>query len=200
MYRIFSRLGLLVVALAVCAVWSIPAVVSADDAEQEKEVTLKQVPKKVKATILKAAGKNDIKEVEEVVLKLYEAEWIQGKKEVEIFVTPQGKLLMKKVEKADDDEEEGKEDKDGEEDDGEVKEKKVSIDEIPAQAKATILKLAKKNEVLEVEEVHLKFYEAEWIQGKQEIEILVAYDGTLVKREKEKAGDDDEDDNEDHDK
>ena len=88
MYRNPSRLGLLVFTLAVLGAWAVPGVVFADDGEQEKEVTLNEVPKKVKATLLKAAGKNEIKEIEEVVLKLYEAEWVRGKKEVEIFVTP----------------------------------------------------------------------------------------------------------------
>jgi hypothetical protein len=205
MYWNLSRLGLLVFAWAVLGAWSVPGDVFADDKdEQEKEVTLREVPKKVKATILKAAGKNEIKELEEVVLKLYEAEWMRGNKEVEVFVTPKGRLLMKKVEKKDaddDDEDEDEKDEKDEDDEGEVKERKISIDKVPDKAKAAIMKLAKKNKILEVEEVYLKFYEAEWMQGQQEVEILVTYDGKLVKPKKGKAkGDDDDDDDDDDDK
>ncbi len=194
MSRIAGRLGLLVFSIALITVWAVPSGVWADGEEQEKKVSLKEVPKKVRATILKAAGDSPVKEVEEIVLKLYEAEWTQGKKEIEVLVTPKGKLLLKKVEKKDDDEDEEEEGEEDEDDEGEVKEREISINKLPAKAKATIKKLARKNKITEVAEVYLKFYEADWMKGGKEVEILVTYDGKAIKP---KAGDDDEDDDDD---
>lgn len=163
------------------------AVQAADKDEQEREVTLDQVPAKVKATILKAAGKNDIKEVEEVILKLFEVEWTKSEKEIEVYLTPNGKVLMKKVEKEEDAEEEvveHKEKAEGEaadqDDDGEVEEKKIGIDELPAKVKAAVKKLAGKNDI-KLEELRVRFYEATWLEGGKEVEILVATDGKRVK-------------------
>lgn len=216
------RLGVSVLALAVLS-----AGANATGAEEkegkipaDRAVTLKQVPAKVKATILKAAGKNKLKELEETVLKLYEAEWTAGNVLIEIFVTPDGNVLMKRAEKEEankekekagkkeqkgrkevkeeedeDDEEmeakehkgkkEAKEDEDA--DDGEVAEKEIGIDELPAKVKATVMKLARKNS-LKLEELLMKFYEAEWVAGDQTVEVLVAADGTLIKRPAEKQG------------
>jgi len=97
-----------------------------EEKEQEREVSLKQVPKPVKATILKQAGGNKIVEIEEVTQgkrKFYEAAWIKGGEEIEIKVAPNGKLLGKETEEIkgrrkprDDDEDE---DEDGEDEDDE---------------------------------------------------------------------------------
>jgi hypothetical protein len=218
-----------------------------DKQEKERAVSLDQVPAKVKATILKAAGKNQVKEVEEISLRLYEAEWVQNGKETEVLVTAGGKVLAKEMEEAgekqegkrevaekqgkkreaeedddDDDEKEAGEKQEGkrevaekqgkkheaeedEDDDDEEAEhaKKVSIDQIPAAAKAAILKLAGKNKIKEIEEVQKKFYEADWMQGKNEVDILVSADGKLISREVENAKDGgrgDEDDDKDEDK
>lgn len=183
------RLGMCLLALTILAVQT-NAARAADEEEQEREVTLKEVPAKVKAAILKAAGKNEVKEVEEVVLKLYEVEWTKGKRETEIFITPDGKVLMKNVEE--EDEEAGKKEENEEkeaaekEDDEEVDEKEITIDQLPAKVKATVEKLAKGNDV-KLEELHMKFYEAMWLQDGKEVEILVAADGKLVKPEGKKA-------------
>jgi len=87
----------------------------------EQQVTLEQVPPKVKATILKEAGENEIEEIEKVSLGkkvlYYEAEWMEGENEVEIKVAPSGKLLDKEVEKADEDDDEDAEDEDDDGDD-----------------------------------------------------------------------------------
>ena len=77
-----------------------------DDDEDEKEISLDRVPAAVKATILKEAGKNRIKEIEvegRGGKKIYEAEWEADGKEVEIKVASDGKLLGKEVEDEDDD-------------------------------------------------------------------------------------------------
>jgi len=197
---------------------SMPWVATADDDNDEKEraVSLDKVPAKVKATILKAAGKNKVEEIEEVTLTLYEAEWVVDGKEVEVTVTAGGKLLMKEMEEADDDDDDdaeerkekkqraakkdkGKRQADDEDEDEEENEKEVTLGQIPAAAKAAILKLAGKNKITEVEQVRMKFYEAEWEQGKREIEILVTAGGKLISREAERDDDDGDDDEDDDD-
>jgi len=74
--------------------------------EHEKKVTIDQVPEAVRATILKEAGKNKIEEIEEETkngVTVYEAEWHEGGKEVEIKVAADGKLLKKEIEDDDED-------------------------------------------------------------------------------------------------
>lgn len=221
MLKMWFRFGMVLFALTVLAAEANMAVASNDD-EQEREVSLSQVSAKVKATILKAAGKNEIKEIEEVVLTLYEVEWTKGEREFEVYLTPDGKVLMKKVEKEDDDEEEEAEERKEraeakageEEDDGELEEKKIEIDQLPAKVKAAVKKLAAENEI-KLEQVRMKFYEAEWLEKGKEVEILVTVDGKRVKGaedkpkkegkakvrkdRKDKDGDDDEDEKEDKD-
>ena len=148
----------------------------------EKEVTLDQVPASVRATILKEAGTNTIDEIEKKTengVTMYEAEWKVGGKEVEIKVTPDGKIVAREIE--------------------------VTIDQVPAAVKATILKEAAGNKIEEIEaetKNGTTTYEAEWHEGDKEIEIKVAPDGTLLKKEIEdddEDGDDDDDDDDDDD-
>jgi len=74
-------------------------------------------------------------------------------------------------------------------------EKNVTIDQVPDAVKATILKEAGDNKIEEIEEVSVDgkvvFYEAEWKAGGKEIEIKVAPDGRLLKKEIEDEDDDD---------
>lgn len=189
MLRIGFRVGILLLALTILAVQA-NAAPAADEEEKEREVTLKEVPAKVKATILKAAKENKIKEIEEVVLKLFEAEWTKGEKTTEVFITPDGKVLMKKVEKEGDEEKEEADEKDEKkasekEDDGESEEKEIGIDELPAKVKATVEKLAG-NSAIKLEALRVKFYEAMWLQDGKEVEILVTVDGKLANAEDEK--------------
>ncbi len=194
MLRIGFRVGMLLLACGIFAAQT-NAAPAEDKDETEREVTLKEVPAKVKATILKAAGKNEIKEIEEVVLKVFEVEWTKGGKEIEVFIKPDGQVLMKSIEKAeaDDEEDEGAEEKgeddaDEKEDDGELDEKEIGIDDLPDTVKATVKKLAGKNKI-ELEQLRMKLYEAEWMEGDREVEILVTADGKVVKPQKEdKAG------------
>jgi len=86
---------------------------------------------------------------------------------------------------------------------GRRREKDVSIDQVPAAVKATILKEAGDNTLEEIEEVSVNgkvlYYEAEWHAGGKEIEIKVAPNGKLLAREVEDDEDDDEDDDEEDD-
>ena len=70
---------------------------------------------------------------------------------------------------------------------GEKTEKDVTIDQVPAAVKATILKEAGDNKIEEIEEVSrdgtVVYYAAEWKRGGKEIEIKGAPDGKLLSKE-----------------
>ncbi len=188
----------------------------------EKEVSLKEVPKAVRRTIRKQAAGAKAREIEvEVETKggrtVYEAEWHLGDKEVEIKVAPDGKLLGRKVEEADEDEEhehgekaerhrERDEEHEGrhharkkardDDDDGEEEEREVSLDQVPERVRKAILRAAGDHKIEEVE-VETKggrtVYEAEWRVGDKEVEVKVAPDGKVLGKKVEEE-DDDEDD------
>jgi hypothetical protein len=90
-------------------------------------------------------------------------------------------------------------------DGGSVKERPVTLDQLPPAVHSTILAEAGDHAIQELEEVRITkiFYEAEWIEGGMEVEIVVAPDGTVLERSTEDPddeGDDDEpDDDEDED-
>jgi hypothetical protein len=81
---------------------------------------------------------------------------------------------------------------------GKKTEKDVTIDQVPAAVKATILKEAGANTIEEIEEVSkdgkVVYYEAEWKTGGKEIEIKVDPKGKLLSKEVEEDDDDDDDD------
>jgi hypothetical protein len=87
-------------------------------AEDEKELTIDQVPEAVKAAILKAADGAKIEEIEQVK-KGYEAEWLSadGKTETEITVSADGTVLKTESEAADGEDDDGEDGEDGEDDD-----------------------------------------------------------------------------------
>jgi len=78
-----------------------------EDKEDENEVTvtIDQVPAPVKNTIRAEAGDNPIKEIEAETKNgqtIYEAEWVADGKEVELKLSADGKIIKKKAEDADD--------------------------------------------------------------------------------------------------
>ena len=76
-------------------------------------------------------------------------------------------------------------------------EEKVTIDQVPAAVKATILKEAGDHKITEIEKETKDgktIYEAEWIAGDKKVEIKVAEDGTLISKETEDAAEDKDDD------
>jgi len=98
---------LIVIGLA-CAIALIAAgaVVAGDEDDSivEKVVAWKDLPAPVQKTMLAEAGKHAIKEVEQVTGDgpvYFETDWIDGDKEVEIHVAPDGKLLSREFEKPD---------------------------------------------------------------------------------------------------
>ena len=174
-----------------------------EDDEDEEEVSLDEVPAAVKATILKEADGAEVEEVEKEIEDgkvVYEAEFEVDGQEVEIEVAEDGTLLSREI---DDEDEEGDDDDEDDEEEDDEEEEEVSLDEVPAAVKATILKEADGAEVMEVEkeiEDGKVVYEAEFEVDGQEVEIEVAEDGTLLSREiddEDEEGDDDEDDDDD---
>ena len=79
-----------------------------DDDENEQDISLDKVPAAVRATILKEAGGNPVREVEVESRrgkKYYEAEWMADGRNVEIKVSEDGKLLRKRIGEDDDEDE-----------------------------------------------------------------------------------------------
>jgi len=168
--------------------------------ERETEIALKDLPGPARETVLKEAAGAKVTEVEKVVAGdrvTYEAEWKADGKEIEIRVSPAGKVLQREVEEDDDDDEDGDHEH-GREDD----EVEVSLDQVPAAVKATILKEAAGHKIEEIERETRggrTVYEAEWKADGKEIEIKVAPDGTLLKKEVEDDDEDGDDDDGDED-
>lgn len=168
---------------------AIAAVARQQIADNEREVSIEEVPTDVMTTILAEAQGADIGEIEmetEDGQVVYEAEVIIDGQEVDIQVAADGTLLGKETDEDDDDEED--------EDEDEEEEQIISLDAVPAAVKATIEKEAAGAEIREVEmetEDGVTVYEAEVIIDGQEVDLKVAADGTLLGKEGE---DEDEDD------
>ena len=165
--------------------------VGGDLVEMEEPVDAADVPEAVKAVAAKKFPAGANVKYERVTIVLYEIEAKVGDKEKEITVLPTGKVFEKahkeKKDKDDDDD-----DDDGEE------EEELTIEQVPAVVKATILAEAAGATVKEIEREFKNgqtVYEAEWMVNGQEIEIKVAPDGTLLKKKVEEEDDDEDDDN-----
>ena len=164
-----------VVCLALC----IGAVATKQALDQEKNVTIDEIPSVVKATILAEANGATIQEIEmetEDGKTIYEADVIIDGQEVEIVVAPDGTLIGKKTE-GDDDE--------GDDDEDEIEEE-ISLDQVPEAVKATMLKEAdgaQIEDVVKETEDGKVVYEAEFEVDGQDIEIEVAPNGKLLERE-----------------
>lgn len=157
-----------------------------DLVEMEEPVDAADVPEAVRAVAEKRFPGSATIKYEKVTIVLYEIEAKVGDKKKEITVLPTGKVCGKGHK--------GKEDKD-DDDDGE-EEEELTIEQVPAAVKATILAEAAGATVKEIEREFKNgqtVYEAEWVVNGQEIEIKVAPDGTLLKKQVEEDDDDDDD-------
>ncbi|HPF71686.1 MAG TPA: hypothetical protein PLQ13_13505 [Candidatus Krumholzibacteria bacterium] len=108
-----AGLVVIVVAASLAAI----ALGDEDDAKvvSEKTITLDQLPAAVKATVLKETKGFTITELQEITLTdgvVYEAEWRDGEFHADVQVAPDGKVIGREREKADDDEKPGDETKD----------------------------------------------------------------------------------------
>lgn len=169
----------------VCLGLCIGAIATKQVLDSEKALTIDQVPAAVKATILAQANGATIQEIEMETKDgktVYEAEVIINGQEVDIVVAPDGTLIGKETEDNDD----------GDDEEGGIEEI-VTLDDVPAAAKETILKEAAGAEIVEVvKEIEdgRTVYEAEVIIDGHEVDIVVAPDGTSLGKEVE-----DEDEN-----
>lgn len=78
--------------------------------------------------------------------------------------------------------------------DEEESEREITLKEVPEAARVVILQEAGEHPVLEVDEVVIEgeiYYEAEWIEEDEEVEIRVAPDGTIAGRETEHSENED---------
>jgi len=182
-YRLVALVAMVVV-LSGSLAWSLAGENKKREKEQERPVTLQQLPSPVRVTIEKEAGQNKMKEIEQVTRgekRFYEAEWVDGGKTVEIKVAPDGKLLRKEVEEDEDDAHKAS---------GES-ERKVTESEVPAAALATLKKMAAGAKITEfAEEIEHggTFYEGSWKgPSGRNVDVLVTAAGALVEIE-EKTG------------
>jgi len=163
---------------------------SGDLVELEEKVDAEKVPTAVKTVVAQEFPAGATVQYEKVMVVFYEAEGKVDGREKEVLITAMGKLVGQEDEGDDGD------DDDGDDDDGEDNEEDIALDQIPAAVKATLLAEAKGATIKEVERETRNgqtVYEAEWIVAGQEIEIKVAADGTLLKKEIEQDDDDDDD-------
>jgi uncharacterized membrane protein YkoI len=149
---------------------------------------IKEAEQKIIHAVLKPVKLDDPQTVYEVEVE------INGK-EVEIEVAADGTIISRKVE----DDDEGDDDDDGDDEDDEDEEE-VTLDEVPAAVKATILANAQGGTIEEIEretEDGQVVYEAEVVINGKEYDIEVAADGKLLEIEEEDEEDDDDDDDDD---
>jgi len=128
--------------------------------EKKKTIALDKAPKPVQETVLKEAGKNEVKEIVKITKgdkTVYEAEWKEKDKSVEILVSPDGKIVSVT--------------------------KQTAIDDVPKVVKETMLKEAGGNTIEDVEvitEGDKTTYEAEWTDNGKEVDLKVAPDGKVI--------------------
>jgi len=172
--------------VVICLTLSLGAVAVKQAMDKEVKVSIEEVPAAVRATILAEAEGGTINEIEmetEDGQTVYEADVIIDGREIEIEVAADGTLLGKETE-----DDEGDDDDEDDED-----EEEISLDDVPAAVKVTILKEAQDAEIEELvkeTEDGQTVYEAEFEADGKEIEIEVATDGTLLEKEIEDDDDD----------
>ena len=144
-----------------------------DLVEFEEHVDADAVPRRVRAVAARVFPHGARIEYEKAMVVVYEIEARVDGQEKEISVLTTGEILGRE----DDDEDDYEDDSDDEEE--------ISLDEVPAAARATILAEAKGAQVTEVERETRRdgriVYEVEWTVNGQEVEVKVAPDGTLLR-------------------
>ena len=164
-------------AMLVLATWQIAAAKSAKRNKAGKQT----LPPAAATAIKRAFPKATIDQVERETVRavLYEVELKQNRKEIEVQVTPDGRIV--EVGKA------------------------VAKKDLPKAVAKTLARLAGDARIREIEReetravlklVKLKkplvVYEAEFVRNGKEIEVRIAPDGTLLAREIEEDDDDDD--------
>jgi uncharacterized membrane protein YkoI len=179
--------GVIVVALAGLTL-SIGALAGRQVAQQEKKVSMDQVPDAVKATLLSQGGTVEGIDMEtEDGRTVYEADVTVDGRKIEMKLTADGSLISKEADDEDNDEEGDAEDQENED------ETPLSIDQVPDLVKATIFREAQGGIIKEIERENEDgqiVYGAEVVINGQEFELKVApVSGKLISKE---ADDEDE--------
>ncbi len=140
----------------------------------EEEVSLDQVPAKVRATLLKLAGDAKITEVEretEGGIVTYEAEWEVNGLEIEVELTSSGEVI-------------------------EI-EKEMAAGDVPAAVRALAAKKFPAGTKIEYERITVHVYEIEGMVGGREKELIVSPSGRILHAMQVDEDDDDDDDDDD---
>jgi uncharacterized membrane protein YkoI len=172
-----TRRWLLLLLVVVASVLAVGAAVWCAGAKQDEKVTLDQVPAAVKVTIVKAAEGGKIEAIERETKDartVYEAELAIDGKTFGVRVAPDGKLLSRAV------------DDEGEGDKAEEGGKTLTLDQVPAAVKATIVKAAEGGRIGGIEQATedgKTVYEAEVTIGAKTFDVKVAPDGKLLSKE-----------------
>jgi len=151
----------------------------------EEGVSADEVPAAVLKAARKAAGSSTELTLERKTTILYEIKFEKAGAEQELLLTPDGDKVEEDAQKGQSDDDEG---------DDEDKEQQVSIDQVPAVVRATILKEAgsgKIEKIVTENEDGQTIYEAEVIMDGKEFDVKVAADGSLVKEAEDEADDKD---------
>ena len=139
---------------------------------KEVQVTIDQVPQAVREAILKEAGEAKIDEIEKETKGdkvTYEADWKVDGKEVEITLAENGTIL--------------------------AREQEITLEQAPQAVREAILKAAGDNKIKEVSRItrgNKTLFEAEWKADGKEVEIKLAEDGTILKKQAEAEDKDDD--------
>jgi uncharacterized membrane protein YkoI len=186
MLRKHWKLSSVVVVVLAGLTLSIGALAGRQNAEAEKKTALDQVPEAVKATLLSQGGTIEEIEVEtENGRTIYEADVTVGGQKMEMKVAADGSLIGQE---ADDDE--GDNENQEKEDEDETP---LSIDQVPAPVKATLLREAQGGTIKEIEredEDGQIVYGAEIVINGQEFDLKIAPDtGNLISKEAEDEND-----------
>jgi uncharacterized membrane protein YkoI len=190
MLRRHWKLSSVVVVVLAGLTLSIGALAGRQNAEAEKKTSLDQVPEAVKATFLSQGGTIEEIEVEtENGRTIYEADVTVGGQKTELKVTADGSLIAKEADEEDNDKEGDNEDQ-GKEDEDETP---LSIDQVPDQVKATLLREAQGGTIKEIQmeqEDGQIVYGAEVVINGQEFDLKIAPDtGKLISKEAEDEND-----------
>lgn len=178
-----------------CAAICIAAAAAIQIVDQEQNLSIQQVPAPVQATILAQANGGSIGEIEQEAENgrtIYEADVTIEGQEIEIKVAPDGTLVARNAEDAEN--EEGEQDEAAEgDDDGNQQEEQVLLTNVPAAVSEAIAKEAGGDEIKEIEketEGGRIIYSAEVVIDGQKVCLEIAPDGTLLGREAEDQDDD----------
>lgn len=150
-----------------------------EEGEEEKEIKLEELPEPVKKTIAEVAKGSEIKELEVVQKQdkiYYKAEFIKDGKEVEVKVDKEGKVLSQKIEKAEAEKCEFKEETEVE----------IDLKQVPQKVQETLNKYAGDSPIekviLETKD-GVKIYEAHFKKDGKKMEVYVLEDGTWIETE-----------------